>query len=82
MKLNEWKQNELNRLLMEKFNLKEKHCGTGAHNRDEEEVVEEEETLDELHGGCGCPDKHPGMSHKAYLVTLEEEQDDQEMGDS
>ena len=74
MKLNEWKQNELNRLLMEKFNLKETGCG----NRDKEEVVEEEETLEELHGGCGCPDKHPGMSHKAYLVTLEEEQDDQE----
>ena len=73
MKLNEWKQNELNRLLMEKFNLKEKGCETGAHNRDEEE-----ETLEELQGGCGCPDKHPGMSHKAYLVTLEEEQGDQE----
>ena len=73
MKLNEWKQNELNRLLMEKFNLKEKGYETGAHKRDEEE-----ETLEELHGGCGCPDKHPGMSHKAYLVTLEEEQDDQE----
>ena len=81
MKLNEWKQNELNRLLMEKFNLKEKHCG----NRDEEEDSEEEEdpkdekeSLDELQGGCGCPDKHPGMSHKAYLITLEEEQGDQE----
>jgi len=83
MKLNEWKQNELNRLLMKRFNLKESHCGTGAHKRDdEEEVNEEEETLDELQGGCGCPDKHPGMSHKAYLVTLEEEQDGQEMGDS
>ena len=65
MKLNEWKQNELNRLLMEKFNLKEKHCGTGAHNRDEE-------ILDELGGGCGCPDKHPGMSHDAYVVQLKE----------
>ena len=64
MKLNEWKQNELNRLLMEKFNLKEK-----------ETPEEKEETLDEFHGGCGCPDKHPGMSHKAYLVSLEEEQD-------
>ena len=38
MKLNEWKQNELNRLLMEKFNLKEKGCETGAHNRDEEQA--------------------------------------------
>ena len=66
MKLNEWKQNELNRLLMEKFNLKEKHCG----NRDEEEDSEEEkETLDEIQAG---------MSHKAYLVTLEEEQGDEE----
>lgn len=64
MKLNEWKQNELNRLLMEKFNLKEK------------------ETLDELHGGCGCLDKHPGMSHKAYLVTLEEEHSEKRDEDS
>lgn len=73
MKLNEWKQNELNRLLMEKFSLKEKGCGTGAHNRDDkEEVVEEEEVLDELHGGCGCPDKHPGMSHDAYVIRLKE----------
>ncbi len=77
MKLKEWKQDELNRLLMEKFKLKEKHCGTGTHNRDEEGAMEEEEeeALDELQGGCGCPDKHPGMSHKAYLVALEEEQD-------
>ena len=71
MKLNEWKQNELNRLLMEKFNLKEK-----------ETPEEEEETLDELHGGCGCLDKHPGMSHKAYLVTLEEEHSEKRDEDS
>ena len=136
MKLNEWKQNELNRLLMEKFNLKEKEdkfdkavqaaelgkdkkakrlqkkadvakasadAGGGKAGRQAARTArkgikardkfgreldkeleknfleeEEEETLEELHGGCGCPDKHPGMSHKAYLVTLEEEQDDQE----
>ncbi len=66
MKLNEWKQNELNRLLMEKFNLKEKHCG----NRDE---PEDDKALEELHGSCGCPDEHPGESHDAYVIRLKEE---------
>ena len=36
MKLNEWKQNELNRLLMEKFNLKEKKKGFPDKNKDGE----------------------------------------------
>ena len=40
MKIHNWKNNELNRLLMEKFNL-----GEGEYNRNEEE--EEEETLEE-----------------------------------
>tara|TARA_R110001599_G_scaffold201428_1_gene398233 strand:- start:134 stop:949 length:816 start_codon:yes stop_codon:yes gene_type:complete len=41
MKIHNWKNNELNRLLMEKFNL-----GEGEYNRNEEEE-EEEETLEE-----------------------------------
>ena len=56
MKLNEWKQNELNRLLMEKFNFGKVK---------EEEEKEEKEELEEGHG-CGCQEKHLGQSHEEF----------------
>ena len=64
MKIHNWKNNELNRLLMEKFNLgkntlNEAHC---AGNADKDER-DEEETIDEAHcmgqgsrGDEPCPD--------------------------
>jgi len=54
MKLSEWKQNELNRLLMEKFNF----------GKVKEE--EEKEELEEGHG-CGCQEEHPDESHEEYI---------------
>ena len=57
MKIHEWKRNELNRLLMEKFNLKEKHCG----NHDEED-------LEEGHD-CAIP---AGKTHEEWLEEQSE----------
>ena len=64
MKIHKWKNNELNRLLMEKFNfgentlLNEAHC---AGNKDDDK--DKEETIDEVHcmgqgsrDGQECPD--------------------------
>jgi len=42
MKIHKWKNNELNRLLMEKFNL-----GEGVYNREKEEEEEEQEAVNE-----------------------------------
>tara|TARA_R110001583_G_scaffold2257_3_gene16653 strand:+ start:1619 stop:1792 length:174 start_codon:yes stop_codon:yes gene_type:complete len=57
MKIHEWKRNELNRLLMEKFNLKEKHCG----NHDEEDLEE----------GHDCA-IHAGKTHEEWLEEQSE----------
>jgi len=59
MNTKEWKQNELNRLLMEKFNLKEKE-------------EEKEEELDEahLHPGQSCDEAHEGMEHEDYANSI------------
>jgi len=59
MKLSEWKQNELNRLLMEKFNFGK------VKEEKEEELEEEKEELEEGHG-CGCQEKHLGQSHEEF----------------
>lgn len=56
-----WKNNELNRLLMEKFNFK---------------ADDDREELDEMHGGCGCEDKHPDQSHDEYTLHLSEESEE------
>jgi len=45
MKIHKWKNNELNRLLMEKFNL-----GEGMYNREEENEEEEEEVNEGNYG--------------------------------
>ena len=60
MKLQEWKRKELNRLLMEKFNLSDSHC-TG--NRDDEEGDKDEEVVEEDHD-CAS---HPGQTHGQWL---------------
>ena len=57
MKLDEWKQNELNRLLMEKFNFK------GKEEKSSEEKSSEEESSEEEHD---CKKVHPGQSHKKW----------------
>ena len=81
MKLNEWKQNELNRLLMEKFDLKEKDeldemhgggCGCPDKHPDMSpdayviKLKESPEDEEELEEGHNCAD-HPGRSHEQWL---------------
>ena len=55
MKIHKWKNDELNRLLMEKFNfgnktLEETSCGNSDEENDREEEKAEEETINEM--GC------------------------------
>jgi hypothetical protein len=57
MKIQEWKRNELNRLLMEKFNFGKT-----------EKLEEEKEDLEEGHD---C-DTHPGKSHEEWLEEQSE----------
>ena len=70
MKLNEWKRNELNRLLMEKFDLKEKHCG----NRDEEDLEEGQESTEKYDDDpalTGDQDELPDELQKGIIQAKE-----------
>lgn len=55
MKLDEWKRNELNRLLMEKFDLK-----TEKEGLDEMQI----------HPGQTCAEAHEGEPHDDYAKRI------------
>ena len=74
MSLKEWKNEELNRLLMKKFGLLKESLE--EEQAVEEEVVEEE-TIEEEHvhdSECGCPDQEEG---EVAIVQLAEEGKDE-----
>ena len=65
MKLDEWKNKELNRLLMEKFNFEKE----GGLEEEKEELEEEKEELEETHEhpGKSCGEAHPDMEHGPWV---------------
>ena len=66
MKLDEWKNKELNRLLMEKFNFEKDE---ESDEKKEEEKEELEETHE--HPGKSCGEAHPDMEHGPWVeMTL------------
>jgi len=74
MSLNEWKNKELNRLLMKKFGL----LNESNTQEQEEETVEEMNTNE---GNCGCPDLEGGEGEVAIVQLAEEDKKPDEDGD-
>lgn len=82
MSLKEWKNNELNMLLMKKWGLLKE--GTAKERNDEEgnrPSYAKDLDLDEGHEHgpeCGCPDMEEGMQYRADDESHEDESDNME----